>query len=145
MIVLITVIDDKEVILSDNESKIIVFEDLETVIEFTKTCQPEDINPELRNIPINKFRISYVCASIPNLPDFIASKYEENSDQYTILDSETGEILSKTYMIVFADSNCGFFVARYGNHSIETENEYILHINKNLIIIKNSEEFDFAE
>lgn len=145
MIVLITKINDKEIILSDSNDEILQFEDEGSAVDFIKQNNTNNISLKLKDIPLSNYRLSNVCSKIPKLPDFIASKYEENCSDYMILDSKSGEILSNNYLIVFADSNCGFFVARYGESNIETENEYILYINRNLIIIKDSEESDIYE
>lgn len=139
MILLIASINDEKIFLTDCDEELISFDNEDQVFDFLKHSESYQINPKLKDIPISEFKISYSMARFSKLPDFFASKYEDNAVDYTILDSVTGEILSDTYRIVVADSNCGFFVARYGDSMIENENEYILHINKNMVIIKDIE------
>lgn len=145
MIILITKIDDRQIILSDSNNEVLQFEDEGDAIDFIKQNNTDNVNPKLQNIPLSSYRLSNLCSKIPRLPDFIASKYEEECGNYMIIDSQSGEVLSNNYRIMFADSNCGFFVACYGDSNIETENEYILHINKNLVIIKDSNTVDIYE
>ena len=44
------------------------------------------------------------------LPNFVASVYEKGAGNFFVVDTETGEILSRTYTMVWADARMGYFV-----------------------------------
>lgn len=76
------------------------------------------------------------------LPDFLASVYERGAVDFVVLDSKTGELLTRKYMIAFADSKAGYFVERKKtNQGLR----YVAHYNPNIQIIKTEEFYEETE
>lgn len=76
------------------------------------------------------------------LPDFLASVYERGAVDFVVLDSKTGELLTRKYMIAFADAKAGYFVER---KKTDQGIRYIAHNHPNLQIIKTEEFYEQIE
>ncbi len=76
------------------------------------------------------------------LPGYLASVYESHAGDFVILDSITGKLLTKEYVIIFVDSARGFFV----EEKRTTKGiEYVAHKNPNMQIIKDENFYDLDE
>ncbi len=76
------------------------------------------------------------------LPDYLASHREANAGDFMLLDSSTGEQISKKFVVLWADAKEGYFVEK--RKTIKGI-EYIAHKNKNLQIVKDDDFYNLED
>ncbi len=138
MVILIYPNGEEDVILCDAQDKILSFPTVDEANEFRICNDLNKISNSQREfvIDLNLAEKCFAMSKLPILPDFVGSHYELGAGNMFVVDGASGEILSKKYVITFADAAAGYFVERIGDSLIEKKNSYVLHRNDNLEIIK---------
>lgn len=90
----------------------------------------------------DSYRDSYEDGPNFQLPSHLGSHYEYRAGDFIVLDSLTGELLSKKFTILWIDSQEGYFVEK---KKTARGIEYIAHKNDNLQVIKDDNFYESDE
>jgi hypothetical protein len=129
---------ETETILEDNNNKIILFNSKDDALSWKSKGKMDIISKKHREVigTLNEVEPCVCMEKIEELPTFLYSQYEIGSMDGAVIDGATGEVFSNKHKIVFCDADAGYFVERIGTNLIAKKNQFVLHRNNNLEIVK---------